>query len=35
VNALHQDVPFTKAMTAGIRDEINDLAKWLDLAVGG
>lgn len=35
VNALHQDVPFTKAMTAGIRGEIKDLAKWLDLTVSG
>ncbi len=32
VNALHQDVKFTKAMTDGIRAEINDLAKWLSLA---
>jgi hypothetical protein len=35
VNALHRDVPFTKAMTAGIRGEIKDLAKWLDLKVSG
>jgi hypothetical protein len=35
VNALHEDVPFTKAMTAGIRGEIKDLAKWLDLKVSG
>jgi hypothetical protein len=35
VNALHQDVPFTKVMTAGIRGEIKDLAKWLDLKVSG
>jgi hypothetical protein len=34
VNALHQDVPFTKAMTDGIRREIRDLGKWLDLPVG-
>ncbi len=32
VNALHQDVKFTKAMTDGIRGEIDDLAKWLSLA---
>jgi len=35
VDALHQDVPFTKAMTAAVRHEIEDLATWLrlDLAV--
>jgi hypothetical protein len=27
MNALHQDGPFTKAMTAGIRLEIADLAN--------
>ncbi len=32
VNALHQDVKFTRAMTDGIRREINDLAMWLNLA---
>jgi uncharacterized protein len=31
VNALHEDVPFTKAMTAAVRREIKDLARWLAL----
>jgi len=31
VNAIHQDVAFTKAMTAGVRGEIKDLAHWLQL----
>ncbi len=33
VNAIHQDVKFTKAMTDGIRREIADLGKWLVLPV--
>jgi uncharacterized protein YcaQ len=31
VNAIHQDVPFTKTMTSAVHHEINDLAHWLDL----
>jgi uncharacterized protein len=31
VHAIHQDVPFTKAMTAAVSDEIADLARWLGL----
>jgi uncharacterized protein len=31
VNAIHQDVPFTRAMTAAVHDEIADLAQWLGL----
>lgn len=31
VDALHQDVPFTKAMTAAVTAEIRDLARWLGL----
>ena len=31
VNAIHRDVPFTKAMTAAVRHEIEDLASWLRL----
>jgi uncharacterized protein YcaQ len=31
VAAIHQDVPFTKAMTAAVRGEIKDLARWLEL----
>jgi uncharacterized protein len=33
VNAVHQDVPFTAAMTAAVNDEIGDLARWLGLAL--
>jgi hypothetical protein len=31
VNAIHEDVPFSKAMTAAISGEIKDLARWLGL----
>ena len=31
VNTIHQDVPFTKTMTAAVDREIKDLAHWLDL----
>jgi uncharacterized protein len=31
VNAIHQDVAFTKAMTAAVHAEIEDLAHWLQL----
>ncbi len=31
VGAIHQDVPFTGKMSAGIRREIGDLARWLEL----
>ena len=31
VNAIHQDVDFTKAMTAAVHREIKDLARWLEL----
>jgi uncharacterized protein YcaQ len=31
VNAIHQDAPFDKAMTAGVDHEIEDLARWLEL----
>jgi uncharacterized protein len=33
VNAIHQDVPPTKAATAAIGHEIKDLAHWLELAL--
>jgi uncharacterized protein len=33
VNAIHEDVPFTRAMTAAVSDEIEDLARWLEVAV--
>jgi uncharacterized protein len=32
VNAIHEDVPFTRAMTKGVRAELDDLAAWLGLA---
>lgn len=31
VNAIHQDVEFTKTMTAAVQREIKDLARWLEL----
>lgn len=33
VNAVHEDVPFTKAMAAAVDAEINDLASWLGLEI--
>lgn len=35
VNAIHEDVTFTKTMAAAVRREIEDLARWLDLDVSG
>jgi uncharacterized protein len=34
VNAIHQDVPFTRAIDSGVRAEIERLASWLGLTVG-
>lgn len=31
VNAIHQDLPFTKAMSAAVDKEIAALARWLQL----
>nr|AGI62206.1 hypothetical protein [uncultured bacterium] len=31
VHAIHRDVPFTRAMTAAVHHEIEDLAEWLRL----
>ncbi|MGH3316350.1 MAG: DNA glycosylase AlkZ-like family protein [Nocardioidaceae bacterium] len=31
VDAIHRDVTFTKTMSAAVRREIKDLARWLDL----
>ncbi len=31
VAAIHQDVPFNKAMTSAVDRELEDLARWLDL----
>ena len=33
VRAIHQDVPFTRAMTADVDAEIESLATWLGLDV--
>ena len=33
VNAVHQDVPFTAAMTAAVDEQIADLAAWLGLGL--
>ncbi|HYB14421.1 MAG TPA: crosslink repair DNA glycosylase YcaQ family protein [Streptosporangiaceae bacterium] len=32
VNAIHEDMEFTRAMMTAIRDEIDDLASWLGLS---
>ena len=31
VHAVHQDVPFTRAMTAAVHAELEALAYWLGL----
>jgi uncharacterized protein len=31
VNAIHQDLPFDRTMTAAVQAEIKDLARWLEL----
>jgi uncharacterized protein YcaQ len=31
VDAIHEDVPFSRRMTGEVRREIDDLARWLDL----
>jgi hypothetical protein len=31
VNAIHQDVRFTRAITKGVCAELDDLAAWLTL----
>ena len=33
VNAIHEDVRFTKALTTAVRAEIEDLAAWLGLEI--
>ena len=33
VHAVHEDVRFTRAVTAAVRAEIDDLAAWLGLDV--
>ena len=33
VNAIHEDVKFTRAMTKAVQDELEDLASWLGLSV--
>lgn len=35
VDAIHEDVRFTKAMTRAVRDELADLASWLGLSRQG
>lgn len=35
VEAIHQDVPFSKAMNTAVNREIHDLAKWLGLSRDG
>ncbi len=31
--AIHEDVPFTRAMTNDVHDEVEALASWLELTV--
>src|SRR6476469_1638601 len=35
VNAIHEDVRFSKAITAGVQRELRDLAAWLGLELSG
>ncbi len=32
VNAIHEDVAFTRSMTAAVQAELENLASWLGLA---
>ena len=31
VNAIHEDVKFTRAIAKGVQAELEDLAAWLDV----
>jgi hypothetical protein len=31
VNAVHEDVKFTRAMTRAVQDELEELASWFGL----
>lgn len=35
LNAVHQDVPFTAAMTAAVDEQVARLATWLELELRG
>ena len=35
VDAVHEDVPFDRALRRGVRAELEDLAAWLDVALDG
>lgn len=35
VDAVHEDVPFTAAVHRAVRGELEDLAAWLGLGLGG
>ena len=32
VNAIHEDVKFTRAMSKAVQAELEDLASWLELS---
>ena len=32
VNAIHEDVRFTRTMTKAVQTELEDMASWLGLA---
>jgi len=33
INAIHEDVPFSRAMRRAVREEIDDIGSWLGLQV--
>jgi uncharacterized protein YcaQ len=35
VHTIHEDVPFTRSMSDGVREELEDLAAWLQLTLEG
>jgi uncharacterized protein len=35
VNALHEDVPFTRAIRSALHAELEALAAWLQLEIQG
>ena len=34
VDAVHEDRPFSRTMAVAVRNELEDLARWLDLSLG-
>jgi len=35
VDAVHEDLPWSPEVRAGVRDELADLARWLQVSLDG